>query len=80
MVNWYTYSVPYSDIWAYAKSPEKFVFEVVRNCKAHLEANYSVIYKMFPRSFFVSSELEPGKASYFRSIVSIVRWIVELER
>ena len=72
-------------------SPVKYVSEAVRNCAAPLAASYSGILKLpkkrenqfkmgYGQELNISSELEPDAASYFQTVMDILRWIIELER
>ena len=64
-------------------SPTMFVYDAIKNCKAHLGANYSGRYGMLKRTdnpsaigydpeMDISPELSPNAASYFHSIIFIL--------
>ena len=72
-------------------SPSKYAQEAVRNCETHLRDNYGGRYKLLanaPNPFTmgydpeldVSTPLEPDLASYYQSLIGIMRWMIELGR
>lgn len=78
-------------VWAWAMSPSKYVREAVRNSVKHLKENYDQKYslpKHCPNPFVMGYEpeldtskpLNPDEASYFQSIIGVLRWIVEIGR
>ena len=63
----------------------------MRNCEIHLKENYDGKYclkKIVPNPFAyhyetemdVSPPLDPEMASYYQSIIGIMRWMIELGR
>ena len=71
--------------------PGKYAQKAVRNCKAHLATNYSGRFRLPLKSdnpfkmgygldLDASLELEPDAASYFQTIIGILRWMTEFER
>ena len=71
--------------------PTKYVSEAVKNCEAHLWKNYNGKYsfpKKAPDAFPVgyqpeidiSEPLNPEEASYYASVIGIMRWMVEIGR
>ena len=78
-------------VWAWAMSPSKFVQQAVANCKSHLAANYNGRYSLkrradnpFPTGYEpeidISVPLTPELASYYQSIIGIMRWMIEIGR
>jgi hypothetical protein len=72
-------------------SPSKYVQEAVKNCEAYLETNYLgkwTLPKNAPNPFVmnyapemdVSPALDATDASYFQSLIGILRWTVEIGR
>ena len=79
----------HNGVWAWAMSPAKYVHEAVRNCKVHLLIKFGGKYKMpkkggnpfkmgYDPELDTSSELDPDAASYYLTIISIMRWMIEL--
>ena len=71
-------------------NPAKYVHEVVRNCKVHLSTKYGGKYKMpkkaenpfkmgYDSEYDISPELDPDAASYYLTIISMLRLMIELE-
>ena len=80
-----------NDFWCWSISPYKYAQEVVRNCQKYLKENLSGEYEFidngtnpFPLGYEpfmdVSPFLLPDKASYFQTIIGVMRWMVELGR
>jgi len=76
-------------IWAWAMSPSKYVQQAVANCRDHLKANYGGRYSLrkraenpFPIGYEpntdVTAPLAPDLASYYQSLIGIMRWMVEI--
>jgi hypothetical protein len=72
-------------------SPSKYVQQAVANCRGHLAANYNGRYKLkrkadnpFPTGYEpevdVTAPLTPELASYYQSIIGIMRWMIEIGR
>ena len=80
-----------NDIWCWTISPSKYVQEAVRNCENHIKNNFDEkysFYKNAPNPFEQSYDpdmditpvLNPEQASYYNSLIGILRWMVELGR
>ena len=78
-------------VWCWSISPSKYVQEAVRNCETHLRENFDGKYKLqknapnpFPYHYEpeidISPALNPEMASYYQSLIGIMRWMVELGR
>ena len=78
-------------VLAWGISPSKYVQEAVKNCEAYLKDNYPDDYELtkyapnpFPMDYEPSMDtsalLEADEASYYQSIIGIMRWMVELGR
>ena len=78
-------------VWAWGISPSKYVREAVKNCKDYVSEHLPPQYRLpklapnpFPTKYEpgidVSPELDPDLASYFQSLIGIMRWMVELGR
>ena len=73
---------------AWAFSSTQYVQTAVNNVEEYLRKNNkklkaktsSVLPKNYRPEVDVTRELEPGEASYFQSLIGILRWIVELGR
>ena len=71
-------------------SPPKYVQEAVSNCKTHLSSFYGNRYRLpkkaenpFKMGYIsedISQELDPDVASYYLTVIGILRWMVELGR
>ena len=74
-------------------SPSKYVQEAVRNCQSCLKANFPEdsdfariknAPNLFPLGYEpcmnISRMLTPEEASYFQTIIGVIRWMVELGR
>ena len=80
-----------NDVYCWTLSPSKYVQEAVRNCREHLKTNFDGKYTMskkMPNPFVMgydadmddSEECNPKEASYFQSLIGVMRWMVELGR
>jgi hypothetical protein len=78
-------------VTAWALSPSKYVHQAVRNCETHLKDHYDGRYSLPKRAdnpFSMSYEpelddstpLDPDAASYFQTIIGVMRWMVEIGR
>ena len=70
---------------AWAMSPAKYVNKAVRNCIVHLTSNYGCKsenpFKIgYDTELDTSPELDPDAASYYPTIIGILRWMIELGR
>ena len=74
----------HNGVWAWAMRTAKFVHEAVRNCQVHLLSNYGGKYKMPKRAknpfkmdydpeLDTSPSLDPDSASYYLTIIGILR-------
>jgi hypothetical protein len=79
------------DVVAWSISPSKYVQEAVRNCEKHVKENFSTDFQLlkyapnpFPIGYEpemdVSRELTSDKASYYQTIIGVMRWMIELGR
>ena len=77
--------------WAWSLSASKYVQEAVRNCAKHIKAHYKGEFELIkhaPNPFPVSYEpetdvsplLDPDAASYYQTVIGVIRWMVELGR
>ena len=75
--------------WCWTLSPSKYVQEAVRNCKQALKDTYGVTHKLpkyapnpFPMGYKMEMDLttplEPELASYYQSLIGVMRWMVEI--
>ncbi len=75
-------------VWTWGISPSKYVREAVKNCKDYVSEHLPPQYRLpklapnpFPTKYEpginVSPELDPDLASYFQSLIGIIRWMVE---
>ena len=80
-----------NDVWCWSLSPSKYVQEAVRNCEKKLKEKYPNDYSLiknapnpFPLGYEpemdVSPVLEPTEASYYQTLIGVMRWMVELGR
>ena len=80
-----------NDVIAWSISPSKYVQEAVRNCENHVKENFATDFQLlkyapnpFPIGYEpeldISRELTPDEASYFQTIIGVMRWMVELGR
>ena len=68
-----------------------YVQEAVRNCEAHLVMSFSGRFRLSQRAdnpfktgcdqdLYISLELEPDAASYFKMVVGNLSWMIKLGR
>jgi hypothetical protein len=79
-----------NNVEAWAMSPSKYVQEAVTNCEDYLEREYdgrklerkaSTPFKSLYRpELDTSPELGPEQATYFQSVIGVLRWAVEIGR
>ena len=82
-----------NDVTCWSVSPSKYDQEAVRNCQSYLKANFPEdsdfdLIKNAPNPFplgyepcmDISRMLTPEEASYFQTIIGVMRWMVELGR
>ena len=78
-------------MWSWTMIPSKYVREACKNCKDHLNNNFDGKYKLpkqSPNPFVMGYEAEldtstlcdPEEASYFQSIIGVMRWMIEIGR
>jgi hypothetical protein len=78
-------------VWAWALSPSKYVHQAVRNCETHLKENFDGRYTLpkkaenpfcmsYEPELDTSTPLDPNAASYFQTIIGVMRWMVEIGR
>ena len=78
-------------VWAWAMSPTKYIREEVRNCTVHLSSNYGGKYRLpkkaenpfkmgYNPALDTIPELDPDAASYYLTIIAILRWMIALGR
>ena len=80
-----------NDVWCWFLSLYKYIKEAVQNCQNKLKDNYFGGYELianapnpFPLVYepdiYVSPFLSPEEASYYQTIVVVMRWMVKLGR
>jgi hypothetical protein len=78
-------------VWAWGMSPSKYIKEAVSNCKKHLKENYDGRYTLPTQTadpFLMGYEpeldktpaLDPDGATYYQSIIGIMRWMCKIGR
>ena len=78
----------HNGVWAWTISPIECAQEGVRNYTLHLAANYSGRFKLpkkaenpfkmgYDPEFDINPELEPDAASYFQTVICILRWMIQ---
>jgi hypothetical protein len=78
-------------VWAWGMSPSKYIKEAVSNCKKHLKENYDDRYTLPTQTadpFLMGYEpeldktptLDPDRATYYQSIIGIMRWMCKIGR
>lgn len=78
-------------VWAWSMSPSKYVQQAVANCRAHLKSNYAGRYTLrkradnpFPTGYEPGMDttalLTPDAATYYQSVIGVMRWMVEIGR
>ena len=74
---------------AWSLSPAKYVQEAIRNCQVYVKENLPAQYILpkraenpFPSNYELEMDvtlpLGPSQATYFQSIIGVMRWMVEL--
>ena len=78
-------------VFAWSLSPSKYIKEAVRNCETHLSSHFGGRYS-FPKraenpfrmdydpDMDTTPLLTPDAASYYQSIIGVMRWVIELGR
>ena len=78
-------------VWCWSLSPSRYIQEAVRNCKKHLKENFADEYDLtknapnpFPLGYEAETDVSPllpdDKASYFQTVMRVMRWMIELGR
>ena len=75
-------------VTAWAISASQYVQEAVRNVESHMTRNGLSLHKgtkspmmsKYRPELDVTPELEPGDASYYQSLIGVLRWMVEMGR
>ena len=78
-------------MWAWALSPSKYVNQAVKNCETHLKDNYDGKYSLprkaenpfrmnYEPELDDSTPLDSETASYFQTLIGVMRWMVEIVR
>ena len=81
----------HNGVWAWTISPVKYVQVANRNCAAHLAAHYGGRFRLpkkagnsfkmgYDPELDTSPELEPNTASYYLTVIVILRWMIKLGR
>jgi hypothetical protein len=76
-------------VYAWGMSPTKYIKEAVSNCKKHLKLNYDGRYVLrtqaaypfvmgYEPELYETPALDPDWASYFQSIIGVMRWMCEI--
>ena len=76
-------------VWAWGMSLAKYTKEAIYNCKKHLKSNYGGWYVLPTQAanpFVMGYEpeldetpaLDPDRASYFQSIIRVMRWMCKI--
>ena len=84
-------NVTSNGVECWSLSPSKYVQEACKNCREYLKENHDGKFVLpkdaanpFPVNYEpqidTSAELDPDEASYFQSLVRIMRWMVEIGR
>ena len=79
----------HNEVWAWAMSPVKYVWEASRNFAVHLAANYGCRFRLpkkaenpFKKGYDpetnTSPDLDLYAVSYYLTIIDVLRWIIEL--
>ena len=80
-----------NDVWCWYISPSKYVQEAVCNSQKYLKENLSDEYELISNApnpvplvyelcIDVSPLLLPDEASYFQTIIGVMRWMVDMGR
>jgi hypothetical protein len=78
-------------VWCWGMSPSKYIKEAVSNCELHLKTNYGKRYALpsqaanpfamgYEPELDATPPLDPERASYYQSIIGIMRWMCEIGR
>jgi hypothetical protein len=78
-------------VWAWNRSPAKYIKEAVSNCKKHPKSNYGGRYVLLTQAanlfvmgyepeFDETPALDPDWASYFQPIIRVMQWMCEIGR
>ena len=78
-------------VWCWKLSPYKYVQEACKNCETFLMNNFDGKYylpKMAPNPCVggyrpetdMTDPLDPDKASYYQTMIGVMRWMVEIGR
>ena len=78
-------------VWAWALCPSKYVNHAVKNCETHLKDNYDGRYSLprkaenpfrmnYEPELDDSTPLDANAASYFQTLIGVMRWMVEIGR
>ncbi len=77
-------------VYVWGMSPAKYIKEAVSNCEKHLKLNYDgryVLLTQVANPFVMGSyepeldetpALDPDRASYFQSIIGVMRWMCKI--
>jgi hypothetical protein len=76
-------------VYEWGMSPAKYIKEAVSNCQKHLKSNYDNRYVLPTQAanpFVMGYEpeldetpaLDPDRASYFQSIIRVMRWMCKI--
>ena len=82
---------PESGVWCWTMSPSKYIQEAVRNTEKHINGNFDGKYSFkrnalnpFPLGYEAAIDttplLPPDEASYYNSVIGMLRWMVEIGR
>ena len=85
------YTQAENGVWCWTLSPSKYVQEACKNCDTFLKHNFDGKYslpKNAPNPFVggyrpeidVTDPLDPDRASYYQTLIGVMRWMVELGR
>ena len=78
-------------VWCWTLSPSKYVQEARKNCETFLKNNFDgkyslpkMAYKTFVGGYRPETEmtdpLDPDRASYYQTMIGVMRWMVEIGR
>ena len=78
-------------VWCWTLSPSKYVQEACKNCEIFLKNNFDGKYSLprtAPNPFVgeyrpetdMTDPLEPVRASYYQTMIGVMRWMVEIGR
>ena len=79
----------HNGIWAWSMSPSKYIQEAVIICKEYVARHLSNEYRLPKRAYNpiksdyspkldVSTVLGPEEASYCKSMIRVMRWMIEM--